>query len=185
MPLADDLYKALLDESKMYREKVSAIWLQKFTVLGAIVVFAAARSEVIASNPGLIAAALLSLPLIALLLDIKLGEFGIHANIIDHFIIRHFPEPPVLGEWERTKWGLISNSDERFSLVRLRSILTVAVTVIPTCVISALSVLAARPFLFASEHGGLYGYLRVTVIIFCVLYLAAGLISVPLIVFRR
>jgi hypothetical protein len=89
MPFLDDLYKSLVDESKTYREKVSTIWLQKFTMLGAIIAFAATRTETTSKNPDLIAAAILSLPLIAVLLDVKLAEFGIHARVIDDFIIRN------------------------------------------------------------------------------------------------
>jgi hypothetical protein len=180
MPLADDLYKALLDESKLYREKVSTIWLQKFTMLGAIIVFAAVRSEAVSQNPRLIAAALLSLPVIAVLLDIKLGEFGIHANVIDHFVMRNYPEPPILGDWERTKWGLGPTTEDR-ALIRLRSIATVAVTVIPTCIIAALSVLAVRPFIARSA----YAYLEAAAAGFCLLYLTAGWISMRAVLFRQ
>jgi hypothetical protein len=106
MALEEDLYKSLLEESKLYREKVSTIWLQKFTLLGAVIGFAVTQSRLTTGqNPKLIAAAVLSLPVIAVLLDIKLGEFGIHANVIDHFVKRHYRDPAVLGEWQRTNWG--------------------------------------------------------------------------------
>ena len=154
MPREDDLYKALIEESKLYREKVATIWLQKFSMLGAIIVFAATRSETASKNPSLIAAAILSLPVIAVLLDIKLAEFGIHANVIDH-------------------------NDRR--LVRLRSIATVAVTVIPTCIIAFLSQLAAAPYV----GGTAYSNLRIGVVVFCMVYLAVGLLSIPMVLFRR
>jgi hypothetical protein len=175
MPLADDLYKSLLDESKLYREKVSTIWLQKFTMLGAIVVFAALHSEASSTNPTpdpkLIAAALLSLPVIAVLLDIKLAEFGVHAKILDQFVMRHYTEPPVIGDWERTKWGLGSKTEDR-TLVRLRSIATVAVTVIPTCIVAILSVLAVEPYARSA-----YRYLQLAAFIFCLVYLALGCLA--------
>ena len=179
MALEDDLYKNLLDESKLYREKISTIWLQKFTMLGAIIAFAATRAEATSKNPDLISAAILSLPLIAILLDLKQGEFGIHARIIDDFIIRNYPEPPVLGDWERTKWG--NSVDVDRTLVRCRSISTIAVIVIPTCVIAWLSVLAARPSLSPAT----YGYVHLAVIAFCPIYIALGLMSLPTIAFRR
>jgi hypothetical protein len=180
MPLADDLYKSLLDESKLYREKVSTIWLQKFTMLGAIIVFAAVHSESASKNPSLIAAALISLPVIAVLLDIKLAEFGIHANVIDHFVMRNYTDPPVLADWEKTKWGL-GRKTEDWALVRLRSIATVAVTVIPTCIIAVLSALAVQPFL----AGGFYTLLRIAMVVFCLAYLAIGSISMRIVLFRR
>jgi hypothetical protein len=45
MSLEDEFHKSLLDESKVYREKVSTIWLQEFTILGAIIAFAATKVE--------------------------------------------------------------------------------------------------------------------------------------------
>jgi hypothetical protein len=179
MPFDNELYKSLLDESKLCREKVSSIWLQKFTMLGAIIVFAATRAEATSKNPDLIAAAILSLPLIAILLDVKSAEFGIHARIIDDFIIRNYHEPSVLSDWERTKWGDIDNADR--TLVRYRSASTVAVTVIPTCIIACLAVLAARPFLGATAYRGLHA----ASIGFCSIYVILALILWITVMFRR
>ena len=180
MPLEDDLYKSLIDESKLYREKVSTIWLQKFTMLGAIIAFAAVRSEAATRDPSLIAAAILSLPLIAVLLDVKLAEFGIHANVIDYFVMRHYAHPPILAEWERTKWGVGSNKSDR-KRVRFRSIATVSVTVVPTCIIAYLSILAARPYLSPAA----YGRLRIAALGFCLAYIGLGVMSGITVLFRR
>jgi len=181
MPLEDDLYKALLEESKLYREKVSTIWMQKFTLLGAIIVFAATQSQLATGrNLGLVMAAILSLPLIAVLLDIKVGEFGVHANVIDHFVKRHYREPAVLAEWESTKWGVGRDKNDRV-LIRIRSILTLAVTVIPTCVIAVLSSLAIESLPNLTPPG----YLMPITIGFCVFYILAGIVSIPLVLFRR
>src|SRR3569833_728229 len=129
MPLQDDLYKSLLDESKLYREKVSTIWLQKFTLLGAVIAFAVAQNLLTTGkNPELIRAVILSLPAIAILLYIKLGEFGIHANVIDHFIKRHFRESVVIPEWESTNWGNSSDLSV-FVFFWFRSFLLVVVSV--------------------------------------------------------
>lgn len=181
MALEDELYKSLLEESKLYREKVSAIWLQKFTLLGAVIVFSAAQSQITTGrNPSLVMAAILSLPVIAVLLDIKLGEFGVHANVIDHFLKRHYREPAVLAEWERTNWGIGSDRNDRV-LIRIRSILTVAVTVIPTCIIAILSGLAIKSVPGLSTPD----YLMPITFWFCVLYILAGVVSIPLVLFRR
>jgi hypothetical protein len=181
MALQDDLYKSLLDESKLYREKVSTIWLQKFTLLGAIIVFAATQSQIPAgNNSNLVVAAILALPAIAVLLDIKLGEFGIHANVIDHFLKKHYQEPAVLAEWERTNWGSGADKADR-RLIKLRSILTVTVTVIPTCIIAILSGLALKnlPGFSAPD------YIMSAIFWFCGLYSLGGLCSIPLVLFRQ
>jgi len=181
MALQDDLYKSLLEESQLYREKVSAIWLQKFTLLGAVIAFVVAQSQLsTGKNPHLIAAAILALPVVAVLLDIKLGEFGIQANVIDHFVRLHYREPAVLGEWEGTKWGVGADHADR-RLIRIRSILTLAVTVIPTCIIAVLSAMDVKslPELHPPD------YLMTLAFLFCVLYIAAGIISIPFLLFRR
>jgi len=181
MPLRDDLYKSLVDESKTYREKVSTIWLQKFTMLGAIIAFAATQRDSAGQNHLLVGAAILSLPLVAILLDVKLGEFGVHARIIDDFIIRNYPDPPILGEWERTKWGITDELGPDRMLVRYRSVATVAVTVIPTCIIAVLSALAATPYL----SGQAKPWLPIAAIAFCPLYAAMAVVSGPTVLFRR
>jgi len=181
MPLQDDLYKSLLDESKLYREKVSTIWLQKFTLLGAVIAFAVAQNQLTTGkNPELIRAVILSLPAIAILLDIKLGEFGIHANVIDHFIKRHFRESVVIPEWESTNWGNSSDKSD-YALIRIRSILTVAVTVIPTCIIALLAALALKTLpAFAGQS-----WAMPIAYCFCGMYIIGGFASIPLILFRR
>jgi hypothetical protein len=179
MALAEELYKALIDESKTYREKVSSVWLQKFTMLGGIIVFAALRSEATAKNPTLISAAILALPVVAVLLDVKIAEFGIHARVIDDFIMRNFPEPPILGEWERTKWGDPKTADR--ALIWCRSIATVAVTVVPTCLIAVLSSLAADSYLSEPARHAVH----IAAAVFCLIYLVLGCASGPAVLFRR
>jgi hypothetical protein len=179
MALEEELYKSLIEESKLYREKISSVWLQKFTMLGGIIAFAALKSETTAKNPALIVAAILALPLVAVLLDVKIAEFGIHARVIDDFIIRSFPEPPILGEWERTKWGASRNADR--GLIWTRSIATVAVTVFPTCIIAILSALAADSYLSESARHAVH----VVAGAFCAVYVVLGVASGPAVLFRR
>jgi hypothetical protein len=181
MPLHDDLYRSLVDESKTYREKVSTIWLQKFTMLGAIIAFAATQRESAGQDHLLVGAAILSLPLVAVLLDVKLGEFGVHARIIDDFIMSNFHEPPILGKWERAKWGISEGADADRWLVRYRSMATVAVTVVPTCIIAVLSMLAARPYLGDQANR----WLLEAALAFCPLYAVMAVISGPTVLFRR
>jgi hypothetical protein len=173
MALEEELYKSLLEESRLYREKISTIWLQKFSIIGAIIVFAAVRGE---TNPhsSLIKYAFLSVPAIAVLLDMKLAEFGIHARVIDDFILEHFPQPPVIGDWERAKWGHLSDFGRQ--LVRYRSISTVLVTSVPTCIISCLTLLVLEP--------SLKGWHVAAVLGFCCTYLGIGLILALVVIFR-
>jgi hypothetical protein len=181
MPLQDELYKSLLEESKLYREKVSTIWLQKFTLLGAVIAFAVAQNQIATGKSlELIGAAIIALPVIAVLLDIKLGEFGIHANVIDHFIKRHFREAAVIPEWESTNWGNSSDKSD-YVLIRIRSVLTVAVTVIPTCIIVILAGLALKTLpAFSGQQ-----YAMPVAYSFCGIYVTAGFASIPLVLFRR
>jgi len=181
MPLEDELYKSLLEESKLYREKVSTIWLQKFTLLGGVIAFAVAHNKIASSaDQYLLRAAIVALPVTAVLLDIKLGEFGIHANVIDHFIKRHFNETAVISEWESTNWGNSPDQADRW-LVRLRSILTVTVTVVPTCIIAILAALTLKYVPGSSWQGPVmpiaYG--------FCGIYILAGFASIPFVLFRK
>jgi hypothetical protein len=129
----------------------------------------------------LVGAAILSVPLVAILLDIKLGEFGVHARIIDDFIILNFPEPPVLGKWERAKWGISNEPGPDRTLVRYRSIATVTVTVIPTCIIAVLSALAAMPYLGDQARPWLF----IAAVAFSPIYAVIAVISGPTVLFRR
>ena len=179
MALEEELYKSLIDESKLYREKVASVWLQKFTILGGIIAFAVLRSETTTKNPALITAAILALPVVAALLDVKIAEFGIHARVIDNFIIRSFREPHVLGEWERTKWGISKTADR--VLIWGRSIATVAVVVVPTCLIAVLSSLAVDSYLGEGARRAVH----IAAGAFCVVYIVAGCTAGPAVLFRR
>jgi hypothetical protein len=137
MRLDDELYKFLLNESKLYRKMISTIWLQKFAILGAMVSFAAIRSE-LRPDPHLIGIAFLALPGIAFLLDVRIAACAINAKVIDNFIIDKYREPPVLGSWECTKWGVGSDTKDR-DLVLLRSKSIAVSSVGPTCIIAFLS----------------------------------------------
>ena len=136
-----ELYKALLEESRLHREKVSAIWLQKFALLGATIAFLVTKFSVLDEIHVLSMAVIIAIPAIAVLLDIKSAEFAAHANVIDRFIMRRFTDPAILGEWERVKWNIDSNGEES-ALVKFRTGATVAVTAGPTCVIAVLAGLA-------------------------------------------
>lgn len=134
-----ELYKGLRAESSVYIEKVPALWLQKFILVGGLLAFLLTQNksfEVVGDGDAADTAfdvALLAIPALACLLDAKIMEYGLHARVISRFIEGEFPFERTR-HWERTLWGY---SDHRFErqLVKLRSATTVLVTVAPTTLI--------------------------------------------------
>jgi hypothetical protein len=141
-----ELYKSLRTEMVGYIEKVPAIWLQKFTLVGAVIAFIVINYKGLgAASPNnpqeLLGAAMVAIPLLAALLDAKALEYSLHARAISKFIQKNFGEPAVLAAWESTLWG---DSGDRAILpvVRLRSWMTAIVTSAPTILLGALSATA-------------------------------------------
>jgi hypothetical protein len=165
-------------ESRAHREKVSAVWLQKFALLGAMIAFLVAQYKVVDMNAGLVAACILAIPAIAVLLDIKVCEFGLHANLIDRFISQNYKDPEIVPKWESTKW------DIRLALVRLRSLSTVLVTALPTCLIALMAGIAIRRFDKQSTAALGIGDLPWPAWAFCPIYLLATWYSADL-MFRK
>jgi hypothetical protein len=134
-----ELYKSLKAESSVYIEKVPALWLQKFVLIGGLIAFLLTQDErfdVVGKGDAADTAfdvALLSIPVLACLLDAKIMEYGLHARVISRFIEVEFPSHRSQ-RWERTLWGYSHKPFER-RLVMLRSATTVLVTVAPTALI--------------------------------------------------
>lgn len=123
----------------MYIEKVPALWLQKFILVGGLIAFLLTQNksfEMVGEGDAADTAfdiALLAIPVLACLLDAKIMEYGLHARVISRFIEDAFPlERPQ--RWERTLWGYSDHPFER-RLVKIRSATTVLVTVAPTTLI--------------------------------------------------
>lgn len=136
-----ELYKSLRAEANMYVEKVPGLWLQKFILIGAVIAFLVGKHEDLAKvSPGntLLIAAIISVPILAILLDAKILEYGLHARAISRFIRANFPEPSILARWEASLWG-DEGEQEITELVRVRRLTTVVVTVAPTAVLIVLS----------------------------------------------
>lgn len=93
---------------------------------------------------------------------------------------QHYREPAVLADRERTNWGIGPDKNDRI-LIRIMSILTAAVTVIPTCISAILSGLAIKSIPGLSAPA----YLMPITLWFCALYVVAGVVSIPLVLFRR
>jgi hypothetical protein len=168
-----ELYKSLRGEVTSYVEKVPGLWLQKFLLVGAVIAFLISRhsdltNETVPQGSGLLVAAVLSIPVLAALLDAKMLEYGLHARAISRFIASNVPDPSVLGRWESCLWGDKGTSDEVLALVRSRSLMTVVVTAIPTLVLMVLSLLVVgelvhqQTLLTLLTVGTVFFYLTVT-----------------------
>lgn len=128
-----ELYKGLRQELSGYMEKVPAIWLQKFILVGSVIAFIIGKDGDLTGvkSEALLTAVVCAIPCLASLLDAKMLEYGLHARAISHFIAVHYAEHPLVAEWEQCLWGDKGNAATA-RLVRLRSFTTVAVTALPT-----------------------------------------------------
>src|SRR5229473_3463422 len=81
-----ELYKSLKQESASYIEKVPALWLQKFVLIGAIVAFIFTEKNFPQENLTMITLGVIAIPALALLLDAKILEYGLHARLISRFV---------------------------------------------------------------------------------------------------
>lgn len=141
-----ELYKSLRAEAVGYVEKVPAIWLQKFTLVGAVIAFLVINYEEIGGatkgNPrDVLGAAMLAISILAVLLDAKAVEYSLHARAVSKFIQRGFASPAVLADWEATLWGDRGDT-EILRVVKLRSWMTSFVTAAPTILLMALSAIS-------------------------------------------
>jgi hypothetical protein len=166
-----ELYKSLRGEIVGYIEKVPAIWLQKFTLVGAVIAFLLTHHESFGnvafdSAPDLMGAAILAIPILAILLDAKAIEYSLHARAISRFIEKNFDKSPIVAEWESNLWGDRGDPGVT-SLVKMRSRMTGLVTSTPTIVIIGLAVRA----LYAL--GGAETYILILLLI-SLLYLLGG-----------
>lgn len=70
-----ELYKSLRHEATRYVEKVPALWIQKFLLVGAVIAFLFANSdrlEDLSAGRELLVAAVATIPILSLLLDAKI-----------------------------------------------------------------------------------------------------------------
>ena len=129
-----ELYKSLRAELVGYVEKVPALWLQKFVLVGGVIAFIVTNQGPLKGSNELLTAAIVAIPILSILLDAKIGEYGLHARSISTFIRINFADSAVVAKWESTLWG-DGGTPEVVALVKLRSLITVAVTVVPTVVL--------------------------------------------------
>ncbi len=142
-----ELYKLLKSESANYFDKLQAIWLQKFVLVGAVLAFLVTHYDKLpeAGQPLVIHAAVLAVPILSALLDAKILEFSLHTRAISRFIATRLASvdvrSDVLVEWESTAWGTAGSTEEK-RLVGLRSLVTALTAVVPTMLITMLAAIA-------------------------------------------
>lgn len=143
-----ELYKSLRGEVVSYVEKIPALWLQKFVLVGGMIAFLVVQSEEIVGALGasrghvLVVISFVAVPVLSLLLDAKILEYGLHARAVSGFIARELADDPVVAEWEDALWGDAGTEEVR-RLVKLRSLTTVVVTAASTVLLMCLSGLVA------------------------------------------
>jgi hypothetical protein len=138
-----ELYKILKSESSTYLDKLQALWLQKFILVGAVIAFLVTNREML-SGEGygiMVAAAIFTIPVLAALLDAKILEFSLYARSISRFIDSHFVTLPTVTQWERVLWGL-EGAPEDLKIARVRHLMTVLVAIVPTIAIWLLASIA-------------------------------------------
>lgn len=135
-----ELYKLLKAESASTGDKLQAIWLQKFILVGAVIAFLATTQEKLPQfGRGLIVPGVaVAIPVLSALLDAKIMEFGMHARSISRFIRTHYSDIESVVSWEAAFWGSVASPVD-IALARIRSLTTVLTAVIPTMVIFLLS----------------------------------------------
>src|SRR5205085_11685123 len=116
-----ELYRSLRAEEVSYVEKVTALWLQKFTLVGAAIAALFLKDFNSVSNlPGGIVriSAVFAIPVLSALIDAKILEYGLHARTISRFLRRHSTKDSFEAEWERLLWGDDGDRDD-LKVVRL------------------------------------------------------------------
>jgi hypothetical protein len=107
--LVVELYKTLRSEASVYIEKVPALWLQKFILIGAMLAFLLTQKQSLdfigEGDPAELAydLALTSVPILACLLDAKILEYGLHARRRDRSVPGQLATPPRHSYWRGPK----------------------------------------------------------------------------------
>jgi len=146
--LDTDLYRSLRAEAADYHGKLQSLWLQKLTLSGAVGAFVVIQADEIVKlqpvSPVLIGVALALL--LAITIDFKVLEYGLHVRAISRFIVRTCADREGAADWEAVLWG-DKTAPER-PLVLARNALTVLSAAMPT-----LALLAITCWLFAHAWG--------------------------------
>lgn len=192
--LEEELYKKLYDESARIREKATSLWLQKLTLLGAVIAFIFIQHRDITQlfvqhedgtqsaatptqDPGqllliqfIVICAIFAVAGVALIIDTKILEYAMHARAISQFITEKFGQVELLSEWEGVVWE--GRSGNQFA--RWASYANLLGTMIPTISVILLTGGLLGIFLESSQWS------PVIAIVVCILYVISGVIA-----FRR
>ncbi|HYX72585.1 MAG TPA: hypothetical protein VE732_07425 [Nitrososphaera sp.] len=133
-----ELYKHLKGESSIYIQEIPKIWIQKFILIGGIIAFIFTNQNIPQAGSYLTALGIAAIPVLALLLDAKILEFGLHSRLISRFVSDTFKNDSALARWEELFWGL-KGPKRDLMLARVRSFTTVIIVIVPTCVLIILS----------------------------------------------
>jgi hypothetical protein len=144
-----ELFKSLQSQSAAYGERVQGLWLQKLTLSGALAAFFILRpDEIGAVQPySPIVIGIIVLVALAIVIDLKVLEYGLHMSVLSQFVARNFADAPRVAEWEATLWG--RNKVPESNLSRWRSLFTVLSAALPT-----LALLIGMTWLFGHERLG-------------------------------
>jgi hypothetical protein len=163
-----ELYKQLKQEANTYVKEIPSIWLQKFSLIGAVVIFTLTGKDVSAQYNYLIVLGFVVIPFLALVLDAKVLEYSLHARVISKYIAKTFSDSEAVSNWEDLFWGRRGEPQE-INLVRIRSLTTVVVQFLPTCIL--INVSAA---ILEQVQYGIIGsiiYLAATVIMWWLIFI--------------
>jgi hypothetical protein len=151
MPVTEldvELYKLLKAENAAYQDKLQALWLQKLTLSGttvAAIFLAHEQFERLSFGFPVVAGSFLLL-ILAVTIDVKVLEYGLHLRAISRFLARNLPSGSIAARWEKILWG-DADAPER-PLVFWRSMLTIISTAIPT-----IALLLLASIIFAKQIG--------------------------------
>ena len=167
--LTIELYKTLKAENAAYQDKLQALWLTKFTLCGALAAFIITDGSKLAIiqhlSPGLLGVGLVVV--LAVAIDCKVLEYGLHVRAISYFIMRTFSDVPRAVSWEAVLWGQ-GQQPER-PIVLWRSFLTIISAVMPT-----LAIACAATEMYVAQGYAKVIYLRAA---FAVIYLGIMVVS--------
>jgi hypothetical protein len=133
-----ELFKHLKGESSIFVQEIPKVWLQKFVLIGGVLFFILTNQNIPNVGSSLVAFGVIAIPVLALLLDAKILEFGLHSRLISRFLSDTFEDDAAVKGWEELLWG-IKGPGRDLLIARIRSFTTVIVAVVPTCVIIILS----------------------------------------------
>ncbi len=137
--LQTEHYKALREEYRHYLAHVQQLWNFKLSAMGAIVL-ACVFNDKIQQLTGtttefIIAVGFCVLPLLALLIDLKALEAGLHVKLISDHLKKHYSDEPAMADWENMVWNKTPLSRWRTRLTVFSATGTSAVILVASAIV--------------------------------------------------